>query len=101
MSYVDVKIPHALPQGEALRRIQDMLANLQEQYAGTLHHMVEQWDGHQGKISFTTKGFSIAVIIYVGVDTVRMSSRLPFLLSFYKSKIVSTVEKKGAALLVA
>lgn len=99
MTHIDIKIPHSIPQEEALRRIKNLLSNLQKEHSGIIKNVQENWSGHEGRFSFSAKGFLVSGKIYVGVDTVRVSSRLPFLLSFYKSAIIRTIEQKGAELL--
>ena len=99
MSYLDLKIPHTLPQEEAIARIKKLLANLQQEHAGTIKNITEEWTGPEGRFSFSAKGFSIAGKIYVGTDVVRVGSKLPLMLSFYKSKIGEMIEKKGEELL--
>ena len=99
MSYLDLKIPHTLPQQEAITRIKKLLASLQEQHSGSIKNVTEEWTGPEGRFSFSAKGMSLAGKIYVGTDVVRIGSKLPLMLSFYKGKIADLVEKKGLELL--
>ncbi|MBC7874823.1 MAG: polyhydroxyalkanoic acid system family protein [Ferruginibacter sp.] len=99
MSHIDIKVPHTLPREEAMQRIKTLLTSLQGQYAGMIKNVFQQWDSNEGRFSFSVKGFSVSGKIYIGVDTVRLGSKLPFLLSFYKEKITEQIMKQGTELL--
>jgi len=101
MSHLDLKIPHSLPQEEALRRIKKLLKGLQQQHSQSFKNIDEHWDGYEGRFSFSANGFSVAGKIYVGVDNIRLSSRLPLVLSFYKKKISDVIQEKAGELLAA
>ena len=99
MSNVDIKIPHLISQDEALKRIKNLFTDLQRQHSGAIKKVKESWRGQEGNFSFSIKGFSVSGKIYVGVDTVRISSNLPFVLSLYKNTITKTIWAKGSELL--
>ena len=88
-----------IAQEEALTRIKGLIATLQKEHSGKIKGIKEHWSGNEGSLSFSTRGFQVAGKIYVGVDTVRISSRLPFVLSFYKNAITKTIWAKGNELL--
>lgn len=99
MSNVDIKIPHTLGQEEALKRIKKLLTNLKEEQAAIVKNVKEDWNGQEGNFSFSAKGFQVSGKIYAGVDTVRITSRLPFVLTFFKNTITKTIWAKGTELL--
>ena len=99
MNNIDLKIPHTIGQEEALKRIKKLLTNLQEEHAKTIRNVKEKWNGQEGSFNFSAKGFQVSGKIYVGVDTVRINSRLPFVLTFYKNTIAKTIWAKGTELL--
>ena len=101
MSYLDLTIPHSLTQTEALTRVKRSLAGLKRQHRESLADVEEEWDGPNGKISFSTRGLSVAGKIQVRDGVIRLSSRLPMILSTYKKKISAVIEKRGEELLVA
>jgi hypothetical protein len=101
MSTLDIKIPHNLPQEDALSRIKNLLAKLQHEQKDTIKNVSEEWNGHEGRFSFTAKGFDIDGKIYVGVDTVRINGKLPFMLSFFKGKISDVISEKAGKLLAS
>lgn len=99
MSNIDIKIPHTIGQEEALKRIKNLMTNLKEAHANTIKNVNEKWSGQEGSFNFSTRGFQVSGKIYVGVDTVRINSRLPFVLTFYKNAITKTIWAKGTELL--
>lgn len=101
MSHLDLQIPHSLPQQEAIARIKKLLAGLQQKHQQSFNNIDEHWEGPEGRFSFSAKGFSVAGKIYVGVDSVRLSSRLPLVLSIYKKKISEVIQEKAGELLAA
>ena len=101
MSYLEIKIPHELEQEEAMRRVKDKLESLKNIYGDKVNNLSEERDIHAGTISFHTMGFKITINLYVGVDLVRLSSRLPFFLSVYRKKIESVISQQGRELLAS
>jgi hypothetical protein len=99
MSNIEIKIPHTIGQEEALKRIKGLMTNLNVEHSKTIKNVKEEWSGQEGNFSFSAKGFQVSGKIYVGVDTVRISSRLPLVLSFYKNTITKTIWAKGTELL--
>jgi len=99
MNTIDIKLPHAIPPDEALRRIKELVTTLQHEHSTNIKNVKEKWTGHEGSLSFSVKRISVAAKIYVGVDTVRVSSRLPFVLSFYRNRITKKIWEKGTELL--
>ena len=99
MSYLDLKIPHAIPRQDALMRVKKTIADLKQQHADVLQNIDEYWDGAEGRLRFCAKGMSLFARIYVGNDSVTLGSRLPLSLSFYKNKIAGKIEEKALQLL--
>jgi len=101
MATLDIAIPHNLPQQEALTRIQGLLGQLRKEQAGTISDVNEIWNGNEGEFSFSAKGFDLAGKITVEKNQVNINSRLPFALSFFKSKISEVIREKAGELLSA
>jgi FPC/CPF motif-containing protein YcgG len=99
MSNLDITIPHQLPKEEALSRIKNLLANLQQEQKDTIKDVQEEWDGPEGKFSFNAKGFNISGNISVGDESVTVNGQLPFMLSFFKGKISEVIEEKARKIL--
>ena len=99
MSNIEIKIPHIIGQEEAHKRIRNLITSLKEEHSGKIKDVQEDWSGREGNFSFSVKGIQVSGKIYVGVDTVRINSRLPFVLSFYKNTITKMIWAKGTELL--
>jgi hypothetical protein len=99
MSNIEIKIPHIIGQEEALKRIKNLITNLKEQHSGKIKGVKEDWNGQDGRFSFSIKGIQVSGKIFVGADTVRISARLPFLFTFYKNTITKMIWAKGTELL--
>lgn len=99
MAKLDIAIPHNLPPGEALTRIQGLLSKLQEEQRDTIRNVSEQWNGNEGEFSFSAKGFDLAGKITVEENQVSINGQLPFALSFFKGKISEVIKEKASKLL--
>lgn len=99
MSQLDISVPHQLPQEEALSRVKNLLAQVQEEQKHLIDDLSEEWDGNNGKFSFNAKGFSLDGTIQVNEKDVTIQGDLPFMLSFFKGKIEEVIKNKAAAIL--
>jgi hypothetical protein len=99
MSQLDVSVPHQLSQEEAVKRVKNLLAQVQEEQKNVLDDLTEEWDGNHADFSFNAKGFSLAGTIDVNENDVTIQGDLPFMLSFFKGKIEEVIKNKAAAIL--
>ncbi len=99
MSQLDIAVPHQLPQEEALTRVKNLLAQVQEDQKHLIDDLSEEWDGNNASFSFNAKGFSLAGNIQVNENDVTIQGDLPFMLSFFKGKIEEVIKNKAAAIL--
>jgi hypothetical protein len=99
MSKMNITIPHHLPEQEAVSRIKKLLSGLQEEHKDMIKDLKEEWQGNTNKFSFSAKGFDLSGEIEVTPGNVSVSSKLPFMLSFFKDKIGDLIKKKAAEIL--
>jgi hypothetical protein len=99
MAKLDITIPHALPQQEALTRIQGLLKKLQQEQKGTISNVSEKWNGNEGEFSFSAKGFELSGTLRVEEKEVFVNGQLPFALSFFKGMISQAIKEKAGELL--
>lgn len=100
MSKLNIKIPHQLPQQEAVSRIKKLLSNLQREQKDMIKDISEDWKGNEASFSFTAKGFDISGHLQVEPNEVIVNGELPFMLSFFKGPIEQVIKEKAAQLLV-
>ncbi len=86
-------------QEEAVRRIQQLLPKLKEQYAEYISGASELWNGNSAEFQFTAQGYDITGSISVTPTTIDVSGKLPFLVSFFKGKIEGMIREKAGELL--
>jgi len=99
MAKLDITIPHALPQEEALTRIQGLLKKLQQEQKETITNVSENWNGNEGEFSFSAKGFELSGTLRVEEKAVIVNGQLPFALSFFKGMISQAIKEKAGELL--
>jgi len=100
MAKLDLTIPHALPQEEALRRIKGLIKNLQEEKKDMITDVSEQWNGNEGEFRFSAKGYELSGNLKVEEKAVIINGQLPFALSFFKGMISQAIREKAGELLV-
>ena len=99
MPKLDMTIPHHLLQGEALKRIKDLLGEMKTEFAGKISDLYEEWNGNTGKFSFSAMGFSVSGTLTVKPSKVELFGKLPFAAIFFKGKIESTIWERAKKLL--
>ena len=69
---------HGLPQGEALRRIQLLLAEVKAQHGDKIDALEEQWDGNKGTFRLCAKGYWVSGTLTVEPTRVELNGDIPF-----------------------
>ena len=99
MPKMQVVVPHALGQEEALGRVKGLLADLQRQYGGQISGLREEWTGGRGEFSFKAMGFNVAGTLEVRPGEVELNGDLPFAAMPFKGRIEETVRREAERLL--
>ncbi|MDO8633355.1 MAG: polyhydroxyalkanoic acid system family protein [Candidatus Wildermuthbacteria bacterium] len=99
MPKLNVVLPHMLSQEEVLRRIKDLLPQVQKEYVSDVTDLSQEWQGNTGKFSFRSRGGKVSGTLTVRGANVELSADLPFAAIFIKGTIEKTVKKRGTALL--
>ena len=99
MAKLNIVVPHHLTQDEAVGRIKKLLGEVKSQFADKISELHEEWNGSIGKFSFSAMGFSISGTLAVKPSSVELSGDLPFMASFFKSDIESTIRERAETLL--
>lgn len=99
MPNIHMTIPHNLSRDEALKRVQKLLGEVRQQYAGSVTDLNERWHGHIGSFSFKTMGMDVTGMVTVGDKEVELEGTLPFAATFFKGKIEQTIRDRALSLL--
>ena len=99
MSSLKLKIPHHLPQQEALSRIKQLMSKLKVEQKEKISNVKEDWNGETGNIEFTAQGFHISGMIQVQPQSVDIDADVPFAVSLFKGKIKNVIEQEAKELL--
>ena len=99
MPKLNMVIQYHLSQDEALRRIQGLLEDVKNQFAGKISDLREEWNGNTGRFNFSAMGFSVSGILTVHSSQVELSANLPFAATFFKGKIEATIRERAETLL--
>ena len=91
MSSLNISVPHQLPQGEALNRIRQAVAQAKEQYSDKITDFQETWNGHVGTFNVSAMGFSVPGSISVNPSEVSLQASLPLFATAFKGTIESFV----------
>jgi len=99
MPKLNIKIPHQLTHDEASKRIQGLLGELKNEFAGEINNVREKWEENTDTFSFSIMGFSISGTLTVKPSEVELSSNLPFAAALFKGKIESMIQERAKTLL--
>jgi hypothetical protein len=99
MPNLKFSVPHELTQEEALKRIQDAIAEAKSQNSGKVQNLQESWNGNVGKFSGTAMGQEASGTVTVNSSDIVFDITLPMMASFFKSTIEEKVREFAAKLL--
>ncbi|MDP2664770.1 MAG: polyhydroxyalkanoic acid system family protein [bacterium] len=99
MPKLNVVLPHMLPQEEVLRRIKDLLPQVQKEYARDVTDLSQEWQGNTGTFNFKSRGGKVSGTLTVKSGSVELFANLPFAANLIKGKIENAVKERGKALL--
>ncbi|OGI81904.1 hypothetical protein A3I25_01020 [Candidatus Nomurabacteria bacterium RIFCSPLOWO2_02_FULL_42_17] len=102
MIKINKTVPHSLSKDEALKRIKNLLSLTKQKFGDKISDVYEDWNGYCGKFSFMIMGHEASGVLEVHEKEVQLSGEvgLPWLLSWFKGKIESTIEEEARKLLV-
>jgi Putative polyhydroxyalkanoic acid system protein (PHA_gran_rgn) len=93
-----IEIQHQHSKEDAKSRLENLIQELKNEYAGQIQNMNEQWANYTDNIEVSAKGYSISGIIEVKESIVSVDLKIPFILLPFSKKIRSLIEdhvKKG------
>lgn len=96
---ITVSIPHRLGRAEARRRIEGGFAKVIERLPGSAGSASERWEGDRLIFRAATMGQTVAGVVDVLDDAVRMEIELPGLLGMLAGGLKDRLQKAGRRLL--
>ena len=94
-----VSIPHRLPRGEAVRRLQGGFGTLKQQFSQNVAQVEDTWSGDHLDLRATAFGQSITARLDVRDTAVDVEVDLPWLFAMLAEKIKGQVVQAGQKLL--
>ena len=94
-----MNIPHSLTQEEALNRIQQLLSNVQQRFAGQLKDVKQDWTGNEGSFSFSVMNMPVSGKLTVNNNDVALDGKLPLAASLFQGKIKEIIMEEGKKVL--
>jgi len=101
MPSMTIVVPHQLTQEEAMRRIQNLLAEVKRDYGDRVSDLKETWSGNSGEFSFKAMGFSLSGRMDVTPGEVVMKGNYPLAAAPFKGKIESMIRDRAEQLLAS
>jgi len=99
MANLNVSVPHKLSQDEALRRIKNLLKEVEMKFSDKISDLHERWDGNTGTFSFEVMGSSVSGALTVKGDKVEISGTIPFVMTFFRRKIEVAIKERAESIL--
>ena len=93
MSGLIVSVSHRLPQDEALRRIQAMVARARTQYSDKINDLRESWNGYVGAFLVSAMNQQASGTVTVNPSEVTVRTTLPLLALGFKPMIESRIRE--------
>lgn len=99
MPNIEMSIPHALGQNEALDRIKKLLGNVQERFSGQIKDVEQEWSENEGSFSFSVMNMPISGKLTVNNGDVALDGKLPLAASFFQGKIKEVIMEEAKKVL--
>lgn len=99
MPSMNVTVPHALGQQEAVDRLKSMLSHVKEKYAGQISNLEESWHDTGGEFSFSAMGFKTNGTVQIEHQEVRVNGHLPLAAALFKGRIEEAIRDQLSRLL--
>lgn len=99
MPNVTVTVPHQHSKAEARRRVEEVIAQIRQQYGGLLGRVDERWEGDTLHFTVAAMGAAISGRAFLEEHAVRFEVELPWPLALLAGPVKDTLEQQGQKLL--
>jgi putative polyhydroxyalkanoate system protein len=99
MPNLTMSIPHQLPRPEARQRVERLIADLKQQYGGTVGRLEERWTGDRLDFTISAMGISVPGHVDVEDQAVKVEVVLPLALAMLAGGVRQTIEQEGRKML--
>jgi hypothetical protein len=99
MPNIEMSIPHSLGQEEALGRIQKLLTNVQQRFAGQVKDVKQDWRNNEGEFSFSVMNMPVSGKLTVNNNDVALDGKLPLAASLFQGKIKEVIMEEAKKVL--
>ncbi len=96
---VTLSIPHQLSRDEAKKRVEQLVRQVQTQFAGGQGRLEESWSGNTMEFTVSAMGMAARGRVVVETQVVRMEVALPQPLAMLTSTLKQRLEQEGNRLL--
>jgi hypothetical protein len=94
MAKFNMVVPHRLPQGEALRRVQGEIESLKSEYGDKITGLRESWSNNTYAFEGAGGGFTVPGSVTVGPTQVEIQAELPWLAIPFKGRIEAVIRER-------
>ena len=94
-----VTVPYKLNKTEAVKRIKNLLLELQTEYKGQVSDVKSRWTDSQAIYSFKMNGLQIKGTILINDRNVIVNGKLPLIAMAFRSQIENIIRQKATELL--
>lgn len=99
MPNIEMNIPHSLGQEEALKRIQQLLGNVQQRFGGQVKDIQQEWSNNEGTFSFSVMNMPVSGKLTVNSNDVALDGKLPMAAALFQGKIKEIIMEEGKKVL--
>lgn len=99
MPNIEMSIPHSIGKEEAMIRIQKLLGNVQQRFAGQLKDVSQDWNDNEGTFSFSVMNMPVSGRLTVNNSDVALDGKLPLAASLFQGKIKEVIMEEAKKVL--
>lgn len=99
MPKMKVNVAHQLGRDEALKRVQNLLTDMKQQYGDKVTDLEENWTDAGGTFSMKAMGFKLSGTLDVSDSEMRLDGDLPWAAKPFQGTVESTIRECAERLL--
>lgn len=89
-----IRVPHALGQDEAVRRIQERFDSIAVTYQGQIQGIQQEWQESLMKFAFQAMGVAVSGTVTVEPAEVNVQTELPLMAMMFKGAVESKLREE-------
>ena len=99
MANLTMSIPHRFPREEAKKKVEELIANIQQDYGGMFGRVEKRWEGDRMTFSVSAMGVTLGGNVLVDDQAAHVDIPLPWPLAAMAGDLKNQIEHEAKRLL--